>query len=68
MDDELDTFCRRDADLEHPPGLIGADQHDQVVDVEDPDRVALGVEHVVVGDPVFAGACQDHGIHAINLA
>jgi hypothetical protein len=26
------------------------------------------VEHVVVGDPVFAGAGQDDRVHVVNLA
>jgi hypothetical protein len=34
MNDELDTFGRREADLEKLAGLVGADQHYQVVERE----------------------------------
>ena len=68
MDDEIHTFTGRHAYLEEAPGVVGTDQHDEIVRIEDADRVAVGVEHVVVADPVFAGARQDHGVHGINLA
>jgi hypothetical protein len=67
VDDELHAFSRRHSDLEQAPRLVGADQHDEIVEIEDSDWVAVGVEHVIVIDPVVAGACQDHGIHAVNL-
>ncbi|MFN7149247.1 MAG: hypothetical protein ACK4V6_07180 [Microthrixaceae bacterium] len=63
MDDELDSVT----DFEHPAAVIGADQHGQSVEVEDTHRVAVGVEHVVVGDPVLSSARQNYWIHRIKL-
>lgn len=68
MRNELHAFTGDHAYLEEPSGFVGSDQHDEVVQLEDSDGVAIGVEHVSITDPVFAGACQDHRIHAINLA
>ena len=50
------------------PCFVGADQHDEIVEIEGSGRIAVGMEHVVVTDPVFAGARQDHRVHGINLA
>lgn len=63
MNDELDTFSRREADLEKLAGLVGADQHREFVEREHSERVAVRVQHVVVGDSVLASARQDDGIH-----
>jgi len=60
MNDELDSVTDRDADFEHPAGDVGADQHGESIEVEDSDWVAVGVEHVGVGDPVLSSACQNH--------
>ncbi len=67
MDDELDSLTDRDADLEHPAAVIGADQHGETIEVEDSDRVAVGVEHVGIGHPVLSSTRQNHGIHPIKL-
>ncbi len=70
MDHELDSVGRRDADLEEPGRVVGADQHREVVvgQIDDSDRVAVGVEDVLVGDAMTASAGQDHGVHRIKLA
>jgi hypothetical protein len=65
--EELDTLGGRHPDLEQPAALVGADQHDQVVDGEHSNRVAVSVKHVVVADPVRACTAQDHRIHTIKL-
>lgn len=67
VDDELHAFSCGDSDLDQAPRLVGAEQHDEIVEIEDPDWVAVGVEHVIATDLVFAGACQDHGIQTIKL-
>lgn len=67
MNDELDSVTDRDSDFEHPAAVISADQHGESVEVEDSDRVAVGVEHVGVGDPVLSSARQNHRIHPIKL-
>lgn len=67
MDDEVDSVTDRDSDFEHPAAVIGADQHGESIEVEDPDRMAVGVEHVSVGDPVLSSARQNHRIHPIKL-
>ena len=45
MDDELDSVTDRHSDFEHPAAVVGADQHGESVEVEDADRMAVGVEH-----------------------
>ncbi len=67
MDDELDPVTDRYSDFEHPAAVIGADQHGESVEVEDSDRVAVGMEHVGVGDPVLSSAHQNHRIHPVKL-
>ena len=67
MHNELHTLTSHYTDLEQAPGLVTADQHDEIIEIKDPDWVAVGVEHVVVTDPVLAGTCQDHRIYGINL-
>jgi hypothetical protein len=68
VNDELDAFGLGYAYLEELPGPVRADEHDEVIEIECSDRVPVGVGHVGVADPAFAGALQDHGIHHINLA
>ena len=68
MNDEFETLGGCHAKFENSASFVGAYEHDEVVKVEDSDGVAVSVEHVVVGDPVFAGACQDDRVHAVNLA
>ena len=67
MNDELDTVSGRDAYFEESCCGIGADEHGEVVKFEDSDGVAVGMEHVVVVDPVFTGTVQNHRVHDINL-
>jgi hypothetical protein len=43
MNDELDTFGAREADLEKLAGLVGADEHREFVEREHSDRVAVRV-------------------------
>ena len=45
MDDELDAFGGGDTDLEESPSGVSGDEGDEI---EHSDRVAVGVEHVVV--------------------
>jgi len=67
VDDELDSVTDCDADFKHPAAVIGADQHGESVEVEDSDRVVVGVEHVGIRDPVLSSALQNHRIHPIKL-
>lgn len=68
MDDELDALVGGDqADLEEPAAGVTADDHRQIVVLEHADGVAIGVDHVVVGDPVSAGTGQHDRIHRIKL-
>jgi hypothetical protein len=53
VDDELDSLGGGNADFQEACGVIGTDEHGQVVEVEYLDRVALRVEHVLVVDTVF---------------
>ena len=67
MDNELDAFAFGDTDLEKTTVLICADQHHKIAEVEHPYWVSVGVQHVIVLDPVLAGTVQNHGIHTIKL-
>jgi hypothetical protein len=67
MDDELDSVTDRYSDFEHPAAVIGADQHGESIGIEDSDRMAEGVKHVGVEDPVLSSARQNHRIHPIKL-
>ena len=67
LDEELDAFTDGDSDLQESPGAIGADKQREVVEGEDSDGVAVGVEHVVVADPVFACTVEHDGIDLINV-
>lgn len=63
MDNELDTFGIRQANFKQLPREICADEHRELVEFEDPDRVSVRVEHVVIADPVLPSAGQDDGVH-----
>lgn len=68
MNDEVDALAGAHTDLEQTCSEVGADEHGEVVEDQDADRVVVGVEDVVVGDAVLAGAGEDDRIHAINLS
>jgi hypothetical protein len=65
MNDEFDTLGGCHANFESSASFVGAYEHDEVVQVEDSDGVAISMEHV--GDPVFAGAGQDDRVRVVNL-
>lgn len=51
-----------------PAGAVAADDHGEVVELEDSDRVSVGVQHVVVVvDPLLPGARQDDGLHYVKF-
>jgi hypothetical protein len=54
VNDELDPLRLGDTDLPQSSSGVGADGHGEVAEVEHSDRVAVSVEHVVVGDLVLA--------------
>jgi hypothetical protein len=68
VNDEIDTFARADSDLEQSCGEVGADERGQIVEQQYAYRVLIGVEDVVVGDTVLAGAGEDDRIHDVNLS
>ena len=68
MNDELGALGCGGADLEESASPIGADQHGEFIELEDSYGIAVGVQHVVVGYPVLAGARQDDRVHLpINI-
>lgn len=67
MDDELNALTDRHSDFEHPAAVIGADQYVEPIELDDSNRVAVGVGHVGVGDPVLSSARQNHRIRRIKL-
>jgi hypothetical protein len=54
VNDELDPFSRHDTDFEKSRGMVRADKHGQIVDIEYSDGVAVSVEDVLIGDLVLA--------------
>lgn len=67
MDDERHTIADNDPDLQKSPSLVRSDEHRETVEVEDPDGVPVGVEHVGIVDSVLAGAVEYDWIHIIKL-
>ena len=68
MNDEVETFRARDANLEDSAGVVCPDEHREVVEDEDSDGVVVGVEPVDVDDAVLSCARQDDRIHLINIS
>ena len=57
-----------DTDLEEPRRFIGADEHDQIIEFEHSNGIALGVDHVLVADGgVPSSARKNHGLHHLKL-
>ena len=67
MDNELNPFAFGDTDLQKTTVLICADQHHKITKVEHTDRIPIGVQNVLISDPVPAGTLQNHGVHMIKL-
>ena len=67
MHDEIDALGGGNTDLEQPRRLVGTDQHRETVEFEHSDWVAVGVEHLFVGDPVLPRARQDDRSTGIKL-
>jgi hypothetical protein len=65
--DEVDALSMSDTDLQQRTRPRRINQYRQVTRLEDPDRVAVGVKHVFVEDPVLPGARQDRRIHSLKL-
>lgn len=65
---KVDFVGGTDADLEELTGPTRPDEHDEVVKFQDSDRVAVGVEDVVVVHAVLACGGDDHRIHGVNLS
>lgn len=55
MNNELDAFAFGDSDLEKTTVLICTDQHHKIAKVKHSYRISVGVQHVLVLDPVLAG-------------
>lgn len=57
------------SDFEQVACQVGADEHHHVVNFEGANRISVGMQHVVVRDPVFAGAPENDRIivHQYNL-
>ena len=63
MDDELDTVGGDQTDLEFLAVLAGADQHRELIKGKDSYRISVGMEHVVIADPMLPSTRQNDGIH-----
>lgn len=67
MHDEVDALTPSDPDLKKPRCTIRADDHDDIVQIEEANRVAVRMQDVLIGDAVLAGAPQNHRLHQIRL-
>jgi hypothetical protein len=63
MDDELETVGLGQADLKLLAVLAGADQHRELIKDEDSYRISVGMEYVVIADPMLPSTRQNDGIH-----
>ena len=63
MDDEFKAFGARYGDLQEAPGVVGADEHFEIFNIESSHWVSVGVEDGSIRDPVSSGAPEDHGVH-----
>ncbi|MFP3881583.1 MAG: hypothetical protein ACLFWH_04595 [Actinomycetota bacterium] len=52
---ELDVFGWCDSNLKKPSRPVGADEHDEVIELEDSNRISISVQHVVISDPMPMG-------------
>ncbi len=49
-----------ESDLQHDRAVAGTDDHDEaLLELEDPDRVSVGMKHVLVGHAVLTGTVRD---------
>lgn len=67
MNDELHAVADGHTDLEQVTSVVGTYKHGQAVQVEDTDGMAIGVEHLDVGDPMLACTRKNDRIHAIKI-
>ena len=65
MDDHGDAVESDDeADLGQGADSIGPDdQRESVIEIEDVNRIAIGMKHVLGGDTVLPSALGDDGLH-----
>ena len=68
VDDDVCGIAVADTDLDQRPRRAGADQHDEIIELEHADRMEVGVKHVAVCRPVAACAGKDLRLHDINIS
>lgn len=67
MNNELHTLSHSNTNFKEVPVNSGTDQHDQILDLEHSNWIAVGVEYVFIGDSVLSSTLKNHRIHTINL-
>lgn len=67
MDNELDTVSATETDFQESRCSVGADQHREVVESENSDRVLICVENVLISDAVLSGTVEDDRIHGYQV-
>ena len=67
MNDEVDSLGCCYANLEESRGAIGANQHGEFLEQEDPDGVLVRVQDVAITDAVLACAVEDDRPDTINI-
>jgi hypothetical protein len=69
MDDHRDTVRRdNEADLDQQADPIWpSDQREPVIQLENVDRIAERMAHVLIPDPVFPSTLGNNGLHASQV-
>ena len=63
MNDELDAISSRYSDFQKSCSLISTNELREVILIEYSNGVAVGMQHLMVINPVFSGTDQKYGIH-----
>ena len=63
MNDELDAISSCHSDFQKSCSLVSANEHCEVILLEYSNGVAIGMQHLMVINPVFSGAVQNYGVH-----
>lgn len=67
MNDPTAPVSCHDQHLQNAPAAVGPDAHDGLAFLEDPERVAIGMQDVLIVDSVSASTARDLQGHETNL-
>jgi len=67
MNDDVAGLCGGDPDLDQRTTVRRPEDHREVIHLEHPDRVGVGVEEIGLGQTVPQGAGSDDRLHTVNI-